>query len=135
MDLKKDEVQNLPEAPASVTARVVSDQGFHLLFTLRDTSVSGLITKFEEFQKHVLSRGWKPETYGKEFDKSNETKRTYVSHEIRVPKAKSEVKSAPAICATCGELATKKSGYRKDGTLWEGVFCSTGDESHKVWIK
>ncbi len=144
MDPKKEEKQTLPEAPASVTARVISDQGFHLLFTLRDTSVSGLITKFQEFQKYVLSCGWKPdgktEFSEKELDKPNwsnglkkTTNRSYFAQEISAPKHKA-IKSEPATCAVCGAPATKKSGTRKDGSLWEGVFCSTGDELHKVWL-
>lgn len=134
------ENKKLPEAPASVTARVVSDQGFHLLFTLRDTTVSGLISKFEEFQKHVLSRGWKPESFGyaqdKSFGKTNGqtglSSKVY-AQEISAPKSK-DTKSSPATCSICGAPATKKTGTRKDGTVWEGVFCSTGDESHKVWL-
>lgn len=58
---KKDERTALPESPASVTARVVSDKGFRLLFTLRDTTGTGLLAKFEEFQNAIVSKGWKPE--------------------------------------------------------------------------
>lgn len=137
MDRDKENKQNLPEAPASVTARIISNQGSHLLFTLRDTTVSGLLEKFAQFEKHVLELGWKPETFAK--DKGSEKGEQFelggfqaVAHGTSAPKS---VKVSPAICAACGEPATKKSGLRKDGSRWEGVFCSTGDESHKVWLQ
>lgn len=129
--LDRDKKESLPEAPASVTARVVSDHGFHLLFTLRDTSVSSLLAKFEEFQKHILSKGWKPELFGGK--KADEDQ--VFANQISAPKAsKPTIKTSPTTCEICGAPATKKSGYRKDGSRWEGVFCSTGDDSHKVWL-
>lgn len=121
--LDKSSTQNLPEAPASVTARVVTDKGFRILFTLRDSSVSGLISKFEQFEKAVLARGWKPET-----------NQAQVAQKTAKVNGSKGVTVSQAVCDKCGAPATKKSGYRKDGSLWEGVFCSTGDESHKIWL-
>lgn len=132
--MEKSTRQDLPEAPASVTARVVSDQGFHLLFTLRDTTVSGLINKFEEFQKHVLSRGWKPETKNG-LETGGRSRLT--AQQISAPRdkaVKASTTTESVVCQVCGAVAVKKSGLRKDGTRWEGIFCSTGDESHKVWL-
>lgn len=148
MDRDKNQKQagnqpNLPEAPASVTARVVSDHGFHLLFTLRDTTVSGLINKFDEFQKHVLARGWKPESrfesaqsrFTGKGQPSVASSGAVIAHGTTAPKEnKPASQSTPAVCEVCGAPAVKKSGTRKDGTVWEGIFCSTGDESHKVWL-
>lgn len=126
--LDRDNVQNLPESPASVTARVVTDKGFHILFTVRDISVAGLFEKFEQFQKEAIAKGWKPEA--KSFKEDDG-----VTLAAGIKGGSSPVKaSQQAICSVCGAPAKKKSGYRKDGSIWEGVFCSTGDESHKVWL-
>ncbi len=114
------DVKDLPEAPASVTARVISSDGFHVLFTLRDTTVSGLLEKFEKFQKAIVLKGWKPETSGKQ-EKLNQ--------QVAIPVAEKTT------CTTCGAPATKKSGTRKDGSTWEGIFCSSGEDSHKVWLQ
>lgn len=119
-------VQNLPESPASVTARVVTNKGFHILFTVRDLTVSGLMNKLEQFQAQALNKGWKPET-----KTTQDEKEAVVSG---VKGGLSPVKSQEVLCSKCGAKATQKSGYRKDGSLWEGVFCSTGDDSHKVWL-
>ncbi|MBI2074825.1 MAG: hypothetical protein HYT83_03260 [Candidatus Levybacteria bacterium] len=121
----------LPESPASVTARVVSDKGFHLLFTLRDTTGTGLLAKFEEFEKAVLAKGWKPE---------NSTTTKFTANTPAFQKAEgskngsSTAEVSNATCAICQAPALRKSGQRKDGTRWEGVFCSTGEEGHKVWL-
>lgn len=51
------------------------------------------------------------------------------------------VKPAPTIqpsqigCATCGAPATRKSGVSKAGKPYNGVFCSTEDKTHTVWLK
>ncbi|MDD2823423.1 MAG: hypothetical protein PHQ59_05085 [Candidatus Daviesbacteria bacterium] len=108
---------SLPEAPASVTVRIITEKGFHLLFTLRDFSGEKLMRKFEAFEKAALLKGWNPE--GKEIGVSNTKKVTADSN---------------ATCEACGAPAKRRTGYRKNGTKWEGVFCSTGDDSHKMWL-
>jgi hypothetical protein len=118
----------LPESPASVTARVVSDRGFHLLFTLRDTSGTELLRKFDEFEKAVLAKGWTPE---QEHKKAFAPK---LAADSMSGTTSSTVAAVKTTCAKCGADALRKSGLRKDKTQWEGVFCSTGDDTHKMWI-
>lgn len=120
MDNENNNIQGLPEAPASVTARVMSDKKFRLLFTLRDNKVSTLIAKFDEFQNAILKRGWRPESSNFFFEGGK--------------KQLSLGNFQKTECSKCGAVAKKKSGERKDGTIWEGVFCSTGEDSHKVWL-
>lgn len=120
--------KNLPEAPAAVTARVVSDKGFRLLFTLRDEKVSNLIAKFDEFQIAILKRGWKPETSSFSLEPRFNRVEQHPQSQLSLSNKDKET------CSKCGSKATKKSGFRKDGSSWEGVFCSTGDSSHKIWL-
>jgi hypothetical protein len=53
--------RELPEAGASATAKVVSEKGFHWLFTIRDTSGTALLPKLAAFAETVLEEGWSPE--------------------------------------------------------------------------
>lgn len=121
--MEKDTRQTLPEAPASVTARVVSDKGFHILFTLRDTTISGLIAKFDEFQRVVLTKGWQPE-----------------QKEVKDSPARTKAVGNSTIlsnleCSVCGERAVEKKGVNKQGKAYHGIFCSTGDKTHTQWVE
>jgi hypothetical protein len=131
---KTDTKQQLPESPASVTARVVSPNGFHLLFTLRDETGTELIRKFEEFEKAVLAKGWVPETNaGSNFARSGiQSDNGYKMVGFKSGKASAGI--ANTTCAKCGAPAMRKTGKRKDDSTWEGVFCTTGDDSHKMWL-
>jgi hypothetical protein len=121
--LEKDKGSSIvtSEFPFSVTARVVTDKGFHILFTLRDTTASGLIAKFDEFQNAILAKGWQPE--------NKSTKESFFSEKSTAEQV------LQTNCAICGSPAKRKTGHRKDGSLWEGVFCSTEDKGHTQWLQ
>lgn len=125
LGLEKNIKESLPEAPAAVTARIVTDKGFHLLFTLRDTTVESLMVKFEKFQNAAILKGWKP-------DLKDSKDGSFRSSEGK--SSSSITETTEATCAICGAPAKKKAGHRKDGSLWEGIFCSTGEDSHKMWL-
>lgn len=124
----KIETKDFRDFPASVTARVISDRGFHLLFTLRDTSGKELLNKFEEFEKVVAERGWKPDQDTRRFAAKNGNGSSSYG------KTTSLTAGEKTTCAKCGAPAIRKTGIRRDSTQWEGVFCSTGEEAHKMWI-
>lgn len=54
------ERKNMPEAPASATARVKSKNGFSWLFTLRGTSGTELVGMLEKFEADMINREWTP---------------------------------------------------------------------------
>lgn len=122
----------LPESPASVTAKVVTPNGFQLLFTLRDTTGSSLFAKYEEFEKAALAKGWKPQGQSEKLWNKSSGFSTQAS--LKNGSSLGQVKGVGTTCAKCGAPALKKSGIRKDNSRWEGVFCSTGEESHKLWL-
>lgn len=37
-------------------------------------------------------------------------------------------------CNTCGAKAVMKIGTSKKGKDWKGIFCSSGDKNHTVWV-
>jgi hypothetical protein len=121
--------RELAEAGASATAKVVSQRGFHRLSTIRDTLGTTLLPKLAAFEETVQDLGWSPENgFFKEepkgASKGGAAARTSGSQVLE-----------ETSCAKCGAPAIRKGGMRKDKTWWEGLFCSTGDETHKVWLK
>lgn len=48
------------ESPTSATAKVVTPEGFNWLFTIRDETASGLVTKMSQFQAYALTHHWQP---------------------------------------------------------------------------
>ena|SRR5581483_7846847 len=122
MDIK----DRLPEAGASATARVVSARGFHWLFTVRDSSAAGLLSRLTAVEALVLDEGWSPESGFFKEEPVGGRKGGAASGSAVI---------AETTCAACGAPATRKGGVRKDNSRWEGIFCTTGEESHKVWLK
>jgi len=121
--------RELPEAGASATAKVVSTKGFHWLFTIRDTSGTALLPKLGAFEQTVLDQGRSPEHgFFKEEPKG-------ASKGGAATRSSGSQVLEETSCTKCGAPATRKGGMRKDKSWWEGVFCSTGDKSHKVWLK
>ncbi len=37
-------------------------------------------------------------------------------------------------CEVCGAETTEKNGLTKDGRMYHGIFCSTGDRTHTKWL-
>lgn len=37
-------------------------------------------------------------------------------------------------CAKCGEKAIEKEGVSKTGKQYHGIFCTTGERSHTMWL-
>jgi hypothetical protein len=107
----------------------VSERGFHWPFTIRDTSGAALVPKLAAFEEMVLRECWSREnSLFKE-----EVKPTRTGGRSKSPYGSQVL--AETTCATCGAPATRKSGSRKDKSWWEGIFCSAGEESHKIWLK
>jgi len=50
----------LPEAPASATAKIVTDNGFSWLFTMRDDKIATLVEKIGIIEKSFKKLGWRP---------------------------------------------------------------------------
>lgn len=68
----KEEKQQLPEAPASVTVKVKSPAGYEYLFTMRDESTKNLLFKMTAMEKHFISQGFQPIAQGNGFPKREE---------------------------------------------------------------
>lgn len=43
-------------------------------------------------------------------------------------------KTSERVCATCGEPAIERKGKTRAGKEYHGIFCSTGDKTHTVWL-
>lgn len=52
------EIAKLPEAPASLTVKVKSKNGFEYLITARDMEMSSLFKKVDWVEKYFLANGW-----------------------------------------------------------------------------
>lgn len=63
----KQNENQLPEAPASITLNVKTPKGFPGLLTLRDSKMKDLILNIETIEKLLDSRGWTPheKTFGR----------------------------------------------------------------------
>jgi len=101
MTKKTNEEYELPEAPASVTYTIQSQDGFNILFTIRDKTGVGLLEKMGYIEKELLQQGYNPQAprqYGGGY-------------------AKKEVELADYQCPTCGKSV--KKGKTKQGKAFE----------------
>lgn len=91
------------DAPASVTYSVVTNNGYPILFTLREVSGTALMVKMLDVEKAFADKGFKPQerSYG--------------------PKQAKPVEYANYACPICGEKVVKKT--TKTGKIIEE--CST----------
>lgn len=55
------ELNELPEAPASVTYSIVSPTGYNALFTIREMTGLDLLTKMTALEKKLDEMGYKPQ--------------------------------------------------------------------------
>jgi hypothetical protein len=37
-------------------------------------------------------------------------------------------------CLTCGKIAFEREGVAKNGNPYHGIFCTTEDKSHTIWL-
>lgn len=90
-------INNLQEAPASVTYSITSPGGFNALFTVRDMTGLDLLIKMKVIETKLIDCGYKPQIKGSFAPKPVE----YASYP----------------CPKCGKKVVK--GFTKDGKKFE----------------
>ena len=53
------------------------------------------------------------------------------AHATSKPKTE---ESAEVICSVCGRPAKERQGVTKSGKPYHGIFCSSGDKTHTLWL-
>jgi hypothetical protein len=79
-EIKKTEVNQLPEAPASATVKIKSKDGFEWLFTIRDESAKTLMFKMKAMESNWTANGFTPLAQG--FGKKAAAPKEYVEGRV-----------------------------------------------------
>jgi len=98
-----EEINELPEAGASITFKVLSPQGYPALLTARDSHIASLFDTIEQVEAHLKESGWLPD------------RQMVVAKQLPLPTGDK--------CPKCGADMVRFAS--KDGTK-SGVKCSTG---------
>ena len=75
----------------------------------------------------LIDSGFKPSW-------NDETNKANLGDVAQPVQTASPAQSQGLACGVCGALATQKSGISKANKPYNGIFCSTKDSSHTVWL-